>query len=73
MKSHLESIGFEVSVKKDDLSVVIPTWRWDTATETDISEEVARMYGYENIRRSVPKGTAHGDSYPISKKSKTCS
>ena len=60
MKSHLESIGFEVSVEKDDLSVVIPTWRWDTATETDISEEVARMFGYENIRRSVPKGTAPG-------------
>ena len=60
MKSHLESIGFEVSVKKGDLSVTIPTWRWDTITETDISEEVARMYGYENIRRSVPKGTAPG-------------
>tara|TARA_B100000686_G_C16797378_1_gene983381 strand:+ start:991 stop:3357 length:2367 start_codon:yes stop_codon:yes gene_type:complete len=60
MKLYLESIGFEASVKKGDLSVTIPTWRWDTETETDISEEVARMFGYENIRRSVPKGTAPG-------------
>ena len=60
MKSHLESIGFEVSAKKEHLSVTIPTWRWDTATETDVSEEIARMFGYENISRSVPKGTAPG-------------
>ncbi len=39
-----------------DLSVTIPTWRLDTETETDIAEEVARMYGYERIQRTVPIG-----------------
>ena len=60
MKSYLDSIGFGVSIKKGDLAVEIPTWRWDTKTETDISEEIARMFGYEKIKRTVPKGTAPG-------------
>ena len=42
------------------LDVTIPTWRWDTETETDISEEVARLHGYENIARTVPTGNEAG-------------
>ena len=60
MKSYLGSIGFAASVKKGDLAVTIPTWRWDTETETDIAEEVARIFGYENINRTVPRGTSPG-------------
>jgi phenylalanyl-tRNA synthetase beta chain len=60
MASHLTSIGFGVDAAGDDLDVTVPTWRWDTATETDIAEEVARMHGYENIERTVPKGTTTG-------------
>ncbi|MEQ8839726.1 MAG: phenylalanine--tRNA ligase subunit beta [Acidimicrobiales bacterium] len=60
MADHLTSIGFGVDVVDGDLDVVVPTWRWDTATETDVAEEVARMYGYENIERTVPKGAAAG-------------
>ena len=55
MAAHLISIGFEVTMAGDTLHVVVPTWRWDTATETDIAEEVGRMFGYENIPRTVPK------------------
>jgi len=60
MAQHLESIGFDVAVEGDELAVVIPTWRWDTTTWTDIAEEIARMYGYENIIRTVPRGTQTG-------------
>ena len=60
MKSRLESIGFTTSIKKGDLAVTIPTWRWDTETETDVAEEVARTFGYENIDRTVPRGTSPG-------------
>jgi phenylalanyl-tRNA synthetase beta chain len=64
MAGHLTSIGFEAEpVSSDDaaeLSVTVPTWRWDTATETDVAEEVARMHGYENIVRTVPKGDLAG-------------
>jgi len=60
MAGHLTSIGFEVDTVDGDLDVVVPTWRWDTETETDISEEVARMFGYENIVRTVPRGETAG-------------
>jgi len=64
MRRHLESIGFACTVVDDDLDVVVPSWRWDTATETDIAEEVARMHGYENIVRTVPKGDDAGGLSP---------
>jgi len=60
MAGHLTSIGFGVDIDGDDLSVTIPTWRWDTVTETDVAEEVGRMFGYANIERTVPKGEIAG-------------
>ncbi len=60
MAQHLTSIGFGVDIVGSELSVVIPTWRWDTTTETDVAEEVGRLYGYENIARTVPKGEDAG-------------
>ncbi|MGI9604334.1 MAG: phenylalanine--tRNA ligase subunit beta [Acidimicrobiales bacterium] len=57
---HLSSIGFESAPVGDDLDVVVPTWRWDTSTETDVAEEVARMYGYANLTRTVPRGDVAG-------------
>jgi phenylalanyl-tRNA synthetase beta chain len=58
--AHLTSIGFGADTVGDDLDVTIPTWRWDTSTETDVAEEVARMYGYENLVRTVPRGGTAG-------------
>ncbi len=60
MTTHLTSIGFGVEPAAEDLDVTIPTWRWDTQTETDVSEEVGRLFGYENIPRTVPKGIEAG-------------
>ena len=61
MTGHLRSIGFGVDPAGDtELDVSIPTWRWDTETETDISEEVARLHGYENIERTVPTANEAG-------------
>ena len=60
MAAHLTSIGFEVTLAGDTLDVVVPTWRCDTATETYFAEEVGRMFGYENIPRTVPKGDDPG-------------
>ena len=55
MADHLRSIGFGADPADEDaeLDVTIPTWRWDTETETDIAEEVARLHGYQNIERTV--------------------
>ncbi|MGH9112247.1 MAG: phenylalanine--tRNA ligase subunit beta [Acidimicrobiales bacterium] len=41
-----------------DLEVIVPSWRYDSSTEIDVVEEVARLYGYERIGRSVP-ASAH--------------
>ena len=61
MAGHLRSIGFGVDPADDaQLDVTIPTWRWDTETETDIAEEVARLHGYENIERTVPTANEAG-------------
>lgn len=52
----LERLGFEVKVKKDALSIKVPTWRAtkDVRIKEDIVEEVARMYGFSTIPTSLP-------------------
>jgi phenylalanyl-tRNA synthetase beta chain len=35
--------------ERDVVTVSIPSFRWDIVEETDLVEEVARLYGYENI------------------------
>lgn len=60
MAGHLTSIGFGADPVDGDLDVTVPTWRWDTATETDVAEEVGRMYGYANITPTVPRGELAG-------------
>jgi len=71
--AHLTSIGFGVEGVPNsateagdnfELDVTVPTWRWDTTSETDIAEEVARMYGYENIVRTVPAASLTGSLTP---------
>ncbi len=53
----LESLGFEVTVTEDDLSVVIPTWRAakDVSIKEDVLEEIMRIVGYDNINSTVPE------------------
>lgn len=50
----LEGIGFRPSKHGDGVtSVGIPTWRPDTEREIDVIEEVARLYGYGRIPRTL--------------------
>ncbi len=61
MADHLRSIGFGADPAGDaELDVTVPTWRWDTSTEADIAEEVARLHGYESIERTVPTANEAG-------------
>jgi phenylalanyl-tRNA synthetase beta chain len=53
----LTSLGFVVkAAKSGDLSVIIPTWRAtkDITGDYDLVEEVARMYGFNNIPAVLP-------------------
>lgn len=45
----LDPIGFGATAVGDDHDVDIPTWRFDSATEIDVIEEVGRHYGYRTI------------------------
>jgi phenylalanyl-tRNA synthetase beta chain len=43
-----------------DLDVTVPPWRYDSPTEIDVVEEVARLYGYARIGRSMPTSAHTG-------------
>lgn len=44
-----ERLGFEVNANAEGWECVIPSWRFDIAIEADLIEEVARVYGYNNL------------------------
>ena len=50
--SILSSLGIETSQTGDVIKCLIPSWRQDIHGEADISEEVIRIKGYENIPTS---------------------
>ena len=51
----LAPLGFVATPKVErEYEVSVPTWRPDCKREVDLIEEVARIYGYENIPRSLP-------------------
>ncbi len=45
----LEGLGCEVEVTEAGLSVTPPSYRFDLRIEEDLIEELARVYGYNNI------------------------
>ena len=59
-------LGFAVGprVDSDTLNVEVPSFRPDITLEEDLIEEVGRIYGYENIPETLPRGftTQGGDS-----------
>lgn len=55
--SILEKLGFGVAVNGDELTITAPSWRRDIECDADISEEVARMHGYDYIESHQPELT----------------
>jgi len=51
VRSCLDPIGFACEPAGDDHDVVVPSWRYDSSTEIDLVEEVARHWGYGRIPR----------------------
>lgn len=56
----LKRLNFKVSKQGDDYHVVPPSYRVDIDIWQDIVEEVARVYGYNNIPISTPEILADG-------------
>lgn len=56
IKKILENLEFKVAKKGSSLEVKVPTFRAtrDVEIEDDLIEEVARIYGYENIPSDFP-------------------
>ena len=55
----LKRLGFQVTNNGDNLTVVAPSYRFDIAIKEDIVEEVARIYGYDNIPPIMPQAGFH--------------
>lgn len=56
----LELIGLRTVNKHDhfaaseEVEFAIPSWRWDLTMEADLVEEIARLYGLDNIPDTMP-------------------
>ena len=46
----------QIPSSKNPLQVTVPTFRSDVTREIDLIEEIARVYGYDNIPTTLPKG-----------------
>jgi phenylalanyl-tRNA synthetase beta chain len=58
MKSILMRLGFVLDEwNEDSCRVLVPNHRMDVSQEEDLVEEIARIYGYNKIPPTIPKGT----------------
>lgn len=57
MAAILESLGFKVeSTGGESYLVTVPSWRNDVTYMEDLSEEIARIYGFDHIASTTPSG-----------------
>jgi len=59
--NHLEKLQLKSIVKDELISVSVPTFRLDLDDEIDLIEEIARVYGYDNIK---VEGTGLMNTFP---------
>ncbi|MDP4163403.1 MAG: phenylalanine--tRNA ligase subunit beta [Bacillota bacterium] len=51
-------LQFKASVDGETITVTVPTRRGDIQIEEDLIEEAARLYGYDNIPKTLPIGSS---------------
>lgn len=65
METIFKRLHFEVRGAQDDvIEVVVPTYRGDIKEEIDLIEEIARLYGYDNIYQNKRKVMYRSSSLP---------
>lgn len=59
MLNIITSVGFDVTKdENDEITVKVPSWRNDVTCMADISEEIARLHGFDKIKSTLPSGTS---------------
>ena len=58
MKEYLDSLELATGIDGRNLIVTAPTFRGDINIREDVAEEVARMYGYNNVPSTLMKSTS---------------
>ena len=54
-KKILDNLKFQIiEINDKECDLLVPSWRNDIKNKIDIVEEIIRIYGYENIKGSVP-------------------
>ncbi len=53
-ESILTGLGCDLSSASDGQAVTLPSWRLDLEREIDLIEEIARVYGYNRFRNTLP-------------------
>ncbi len=51
----LKNLGFEIKSIKNNLNLIVPSWRPDITQPIDIVEELVRIYGYDKIKIINPE------------------
>lgn len=49
MKEYLDRLELKTDIEEDTLNITVPTFRSDIVLKQDVAEEIARIYGYNNI------------------------
>ncbi len=65
-KECAQKMGYDVTdLKKDKLTLTIPSVRTDIWHDVDIADDIARGYGYNNITPTLPNISTIGKMLPI--------
>jgi phenylalanyl-tRNA synthetase beta chain len=58
VKDIFNRLQFGVDIENETFTITVPTRRGDITIQEDLIEEVARLFGYDNLPKTLPTGAA---------------